>query len=124
MPRRSIVSGRRSIRRDRRRATDVEDHQYFEAIAGMLKARALTNTIGMLGAPDEYATVLAQPPSPSGSDAKRSAQLCLHRRGGRGGGGEHGQEILYGSLYWRAGEAINKLARVHFLTPAFDASRW
>ena len=32
----------------------------------------------------------------------------------------HGDEILYVSLYWRARNAINNLARVHHLTPELD----
>jgi hypothetical protein len=33
---------------------------------------------------------------------------------------KHGSEILYVSLYWRARNAVNNLARVHCLTPDFD----
>jgi hypothetical protein len=33
---------------------------------------------------------------------------------------KNGEEILYVSLYWRARNAVNFLARVHFLTPEFD----
>jgi hypothetical protein len=33
---------------------------------------------------------------------------------------KNGEEILYASLYWRAGNAINFLARVHDAQPSFD----
>ena len=33
---------------------------------------------------------------------------------------KHGDEILYVSLYWRARNAINFLARVHYITPRVD----
>ena len=33
---------------------------------------------------------------------------------------KHGNEILYASLYWRARNAINFLARVHCISPAYD----
>ncbi len=31
---------------------------------------------------------------------------------------KNGQEILYASLYWRARQAVNNLARIHHITPA------
>jgi hypothetical protein len=33
---------------------------------------------------------------------------------------KNGSDILYVSLYWRARNAINNLARVHYITPNFD----
>jgi hypothetical protein len=33
---------------------------------------------------------------------------------------KNGADILYVSLYWRARNAINNLARVHYITPSFD----
>ena len=33
---------------------------------------------------------------------------------------KNGDEILYASLYWRARNAVNFLARVHDMTPRFD----
>jgi hypothetical protein len=33
---------------------------------------------------------------------------------------KHGPEILFASLYWRAGYAINFLARTHYLTPSYQ----
>jgi hypothetical protein len=33
---------------------------------------------------------------------------------------KNGDEIFYASLYWRARNAVNFLARVHFTTPAVD----
>jgi hypothetical protein len=33
---------------------------------------------------------------------------------------KNGDEILYASLYWRARNAVNSLARVHFTTPTID----
>ena len=33
---------------------------------------------------------------------------------------KNGSDILYVSLYWRARNAINNLARVHYMTPTFD----
>ena len=33
---------------------------------------------------------------------------------------KHGEEILYASLYWRAAEGINRLARVHSVSPQFE----
>ena len=33
---------------------------------------------------------------------------------------KNGDEIFYASLYWRARNAVNFLARVHFTTPTMD----
>ena len=94
------------------------DNQFFAAAARQLKEGRLRATIGLLGLPDEYELLQKQAASPhrlpmswDQSDFVFSDEedgvLAI----------KNGQDILYASLYWRAGYAVNSLARVHYLSP-------
>src|ERR1035441_6500865 len=87
----------------------------------MAQANNLRVTAGLLEVPDDYEFIKAQPPqtkrlpmSPGQPDFVFSDEVdgvVAVKNGG---------EILYASLYWRARNAVNFLARVHFTTPTVD----
>lgn len=97
------------------------DNQFFALVSDRLKETSLRVTAGLLGIPDQYELVRTQPPSPHRlpmtegrpdfvfTDEEDGVVVV-----------KHGDETLYVSLYWRAREAVNFLARVHFTTPRVD----
>ena len=97
------------------------DNQYFESVAAAMKVKTLRATAALLDVPDDYAALMAQSPSAqrlpmcSGepdfvfSDEEDGVVAI-----------KHGEDILYASLYWRARNAVNGLARIHYTVPAFD----
>ncbi|MBC8096072.1 MAG: hypothetical protein H7Y43_09685 [Akkermansiaceae bacterium] len=98
-----------------------EDNQFYSLVAGQLKGGGLRITAGLLGVPDQYELIKAQPPqsrrlpmTPGQPDFVFSDEedgvVAI----------KHGDEILYASLYWRARYGINSLARVHYTTPQVD----
>ena len=99
----------------------IADHQLFAAIAGELKEGGLRTTAGLLGIPEQYRIISAQPaqrfqlPMTSGqpdlvfADEEDGVVAIKYH-----------DEILYASLYWRARFAINHLARIHHITPHLD----
>ncbi|HEY3325453.1 MAG TPA: hypothetical protein VGP72_33685 [Planctomycetota bacterium] len=97
----------------------LADNQFFALLRNQLKETGLRSTAGMLGIPEQYETIRAQPPSAkklpmSGSDFVFSDEedgvVAI----------KNADEILYASLYWRARYGVNFLARVHHLLPAFS----
>jgi hypothetical protein len=99
-----------------------DDHQFFISLERqMAQANSIRVTAGLLGVPDQYALVKSQPaaarrlPMTPGqpdfvfSDEEDGVVAV-----------KNGDEIFYASLYWRARNAVNFLARVHFTTPTTD----
>jgi hypothetical protein len=99
-----------------------DDNQFFASIGHQMKqANNLRVTAGLLGVPDEYELLKSQPASrfrlpmaPGQPDFVFSDEedgvVAI----------KNGDEVLYASLYWRARNAVNFLARVHDITPRFD----
>ena len=97
------------------------DNQFFALVSDRLKETSLRVTAGLLGIPDQYELVRAQPPSPHRlpmTDGRPDFVFTDEEDGVVAV--KHGDELLYVSLYWRAREAVNFLARVHFTTPRVD----
>jgi hypothetical protein len=98
------------------------DGQFFVSMQHqMAQSGNLRVTAGLLNVPDDYALLKSQPPSlrrlpmtPGQPDFVFSDEedgvVAVKR----------GDEILYASLYWRARNAVNFLARVHYTTPTVD----
>ncbi len=98
------------------------DGQFFISLERqMAQANNLRVTAGLLEVPDDYELIKAQPPSarrlpmtPGQPDFVFSDEedgvVAI----------KNGEEIFYASLYWRARNAVNFLARVHFTTPTVD----
>ena len=99
----------------------LADNQFFGVLQAALSDHSLRVTNGLLDVPEQYETLNAQPPSPKRLPMtagqpdfawadEEDGVLAL----------KHGNEILYASLYWRARNAVNFLARVHDTVPGFD----
>jgi hypothetical protein len=98
------------------------DNQFFASVEHQMKAGSgLRVTAGLLGVPDQYDLLKAQPASlerlpmsPGQPDFVWSDEedgvVAV----------KNGEDIFYASLYWRARYGINFLARVHYITPRFD----
>lgn len=97
------------------------DNQFFASLQDQMKETGFRATMGLLATPDQYELLQAQPPSARAlpmstgqpdfawADAEDGVVAL-----------KHGDDILYASLYWRARNGINFLARVHYLTPQID----
>ena len=97
------------------------DNQFFHTVEAQMKEGSWLITAALLGIPEQYELLQAQPPSryrlpmtpgfPDFAWADEEDGVLALR---------HGEEILYVSLYWRARFGVNGLARVHQITPRFD----
>ena len=101
----------------------IADNQFFASEVGATddKAQPLRTTIGRLETPGCYEIIKAQAPqakrlpmSPGQPDFVFSDEedgvVAI----------KNGDEILYASLYWRARNAVNFLARIHYTTSRLD----
>jgi hypothetical protein len=105
----------------------LEDNQFFKAMQDRLKDGGFRVTAGLLGTPDAYELIKAQPPSPHRLPMTPTQPDFVFSDEEDGVVAiKNGDEILYASLYWRARFAVNSLARVHYLTPSVerDATVW
>jgi hypothetical protein len=99
-----------------------DDGQFFISLERQMKqANNLRVTAGLLEVPDDYELICSQPPS-----AKRlpmtpgQPNFVFSDEEDGVVAVKNGDEIFYASLYWRARNAVNFLARVHFTTPTVD----
>ncbi len=99
----------------------LADNQFFASVRERMQDRGLRVTAGLLGVPDQYETLRGLPPvaarlpmTPGQPDFVFSDEedgvLAV----------KHGEDRLYIALYWRAHQGINRLARVHYITPQLD----
>lgn len=99
----------------------IADHQLFNILSEKLKLGGLRVTKSLLHMPDEYELIKAQkkqmvslPMADNMPDFVFSDEedgvVAL----------KNGKDRLYASLYWRARNAINSLAKVHYITPTID----
>jgi hypothetical protein len=99
----------------------LDDHQFFYSIAELLRDKRLRAVFGLLTVPDDYETILAQPASPHRLPMSWEQPDTVFADEENGVVAiKHGSEILYVSLYWRARQGINGLARTHYLTPRYQ----
>lgn len=98
------------------------DGQFFISLdRQMAQSGNLRVTAGLLEVPDDYELIKAQAPA-----AKRlpmtpgQPDFVFSDEEDGVVAIKNGDEILYASLYWRARNAVNSLARVHFTTPTID----
>jgi hypothetical protein len=99
----------------------IADNQLYASIEDLISQKGTRVSKTLLLIPGELDTVLksftgsARLPMSSGSpdfifSDEEDGVVAIH----------HGSEILYASLYWRSGDAINHLARVHDIQPDTD----
>ena len=99
-----------------------DDGQFFIPLEHqMAQNNSLRVTAGLLSVPDDYELIKSQPPS-----AKRlpmtpgQPDFVFSDEEDGVVAVKHGDKIFYASLYWRARNAVNFLARVHYTTPTID----
>lgn len=101
----------------------IADNQLFasEVTAMEDKAQPLRTTIGRIETPNQYGLLTSLPPSPHRLPMSKDQPDFVFTDEENGVIAlKHGTEILYVSLYWRARQAVNNLARIHYLTPDDD----
>jgi hypothetical protein len=95
------------------------DNQFFESVRDQLKGGGTRITAGLLGVPEQYELLAAQPPSSRRLPMSMAVDFAWADEENGVLAIKRGDEILYASLYWRARHAVNNLARIHHLTPRF-----
>lgn len=101
----------------------LDDNQYFEQVAGVMKNRGLKTTVALFDVPHTYETILAQADQPNRLPMADGQPDFVFSDPGNGVLAlKNGDDILYASLYWRARYAINNLARIHHITPQIERS--
>ncbi len=99
----------------------LADNQFFASVAKLVEQPGFRTTFGLMGIPERYEAIRAQPPSPHRLPMSWDQPDFVFADEENGVlAVKHGKEILYASLYWRARHAVNFLGRVHHLTPEFD----
>jgi hypothetical protein len=99
----------------------LEDNQYFAAVETRMKDNKVAAKTWLLSVPEDYEKMISLPRqairlpmSPGQPDFvfadTEDGLIAL----------KNGDDILYASLYWRARNAVNNLARVHHLTPVME----
>jgi len=99
----------------------LDDNQFFYSLLESLKDNGFRSTAGLLPVPDQYVTIMANrnkkyrlPMSEQSQDFvfsdEQDGVIAV----------KNGPDRLYVSLYWRARNAINNLARVHLICPHYD----
>ena len=100
----------------------LRDNQFFSLVAQKLSdVGNIRNLQSCLHIPDEYELIMQQPESTN--ELPMSSKACDYVFADEEDGVvaiKNGDEILYASLYWRARYGINKLAKVHYITPYID----
>jgi len=97
------------------------DNQFFASLSEQLKLGGLRVTAGLLPVPEQCELVQAQSPQPARLPMTPGQPDSVFSDEEDGVVAvKNGGEIFYASLYWRARNAVNFLARTHFTTPAVD----
>jgi hypothetical protein len=97
------------------------DNQFFALMRERMADDRFRVTAALLGVPDEYELLKSQP-----AESKRlpmspgQPNFIFTDEEDGVVAVKNGDEVLYASLYWRARNAVNFLARVHFTTPTID----
>ena len=100
----------------------LRDNQFFSIVAKKLTdARNIRSLQSCLHIPDEYELIMQQPQMLSELPMSDTTQDYIFADEEDGVVAiKNGDEILYISLYWRARNGINKLAKVHYITPKME----
>lgn len=100
----------------------LNDNQFFSQIAMKLADGGNIRSLqSCLHVPDEYDLIMRQ--SQVSSKLPMSATAPDYIFADEEDGViaiKNGNEILYASLYWRARNGINKLAKIHYITPTVE----
>ncbi len=99
----------------------IADNQFFKMLEEKLKSGGIRVTKSLIRIPDEYEFIKDLKKSDVHLPmSKESADFVFSDEEDGVIAVKNGDEILYASLYWRARNAVNNLARVHYITPTVD----
>jgi hypothetical protein len=99
----------------------IDDNQFFNVVDEKLKLGGLRVTKSLLNVPDEYELIMQQKKSSYQLPMSRNMPDFVFSDEEDGVVAiKNGDDILYTSLYWRARNAVNSLAKVHYITPTID----
>lgn len=99
----------------------ISDNQFFASIERKMKDGGLRVTKALLHIPEQYDAIMKQPASSFRMPmSKESPDFVFSDEEDGVITVKNGDEILYASLYWRARNAVNNLAKVHYITPLTD----
>ncbi len=100
----------------------IDDNQFFASLRDVMAENpGLRITHGLLRAPEAFDYISALPAAPFRLPMSPGAPDFVFADEEDGVVAlKHGDEILYASLYWRARNAVNSLAAVHHIAPAFE----
>ena len=97
------------------------DNQFFSSVEERMKDKGFRVTAGLLPIPDQYELIKNQPAQNINmSMSKRNGNFVFSDEEDGVVAVKNGDDYLYASVYWRARNAINNLAKVHFITPKVD----
>ena len=99
----------------------LADHQFFASLQDKMANRGFRVTAALLDIPDHYEKVCQAADSRTRlpmTDGQPDFVWSDEENGVVAV--KHGDEMFYASLYWRARYALNFLARVHLIQPAYD----
>ncbi|WP_289058371.1 hypothetical protein [uncultured Flavobacterium sp.] len=96
----------------------MNDNQFFKMVEDKMKLGGLRVIKSLLHIPEEYELIKAQPESSERLPMSREMKDFVFSDEEDGVVAvKNGDDILYASLYWRARNAVNNLAKVHYITP-------
>jgi hypothetical protein len=99
----------------------MADNQYFSTVENEMADKGFRQTAGLLPVPDQYQFIIKQPLTGKVLPMSWSQPDLVFADPEDGVIAiKNGKEILYASLYWRARNAINFLAKVHYLIPQLE----
>lgn len=99
----------------------IRDNQFFKMVTKKLEIKGMRATRSLLHIPYEYELIVKQPRSNFQMPmSKQSPDFVFSDEEDGVVAVKNDDEILYVSLYWRARNAVNNLAKVHYTTPMVD----
>ncbi|MBP5226495.1 MAG: hypothetical protein J6336_03835 [Kiritimatiellae bacterium] len=100
---------------------ELADHQFQATLRKRLEEKGLRDTIGLMDLPDDYAAIAGKPEIlfrlPMTAEER---DFCFFDLDDGVIALKRGDMILYVSLYWRARYGINRLAKIHQITPKYE----
>lgn len=97
------------------------DNQFFRSLRDVMGTDSLRVNMGLLDTPGQYAVLSKMAPQRQRLPmSEGEPDLVFSDEEDGVVAVKVGKEIFYASLYWRALNAVNGLAKVHYMTPQLD----
>ncbi len=99
----------------------IDDNQLYHIMAEHIKTSDFRTTAGLLPMPDQLDVINVQPKTPYELPmTETQPDFAFTDEEDGVVAVKNGDEMLYVSLYWRARNAVNFLARIHFINPVYQ----